>query len=262
MFRLFAIFSGIFFISCGNSQSIGTAIVSKEDTIAYSYHDFKQISEYFIMQDQQIDTAYYKLRYPIFEAKKINDNIKPFILIDGEDSPEDAASSFIGAYNEYAEDHSLENINSTWFRVVNNKVLLNTTRFISLQLQNEEYTGGAHGQHYTLFKNIDILNDDFILLEDIVQEGKLSQLTTIAEQYFRKQEQLKPSESLTKDFFFEDGIFTLNDNFGITKNHLVFYYNEYEIRPYAEGPTRLEIPYSALNDILNIRGKQYIESIK
>lgn len=262
MLRLLAIFSGILISSCGNSQSVNSNNVSPKDTVAYSYRDFKEISDYFVIQNQQIDTAYYKLRYPVFEADQINDQIKPFILIDGEESPEDAATSFIGAYNEYAEDHALENINATWYRAVNNKVLLNTPRFIALQLQNEEYTGGAHGQHYTLFKNIDVLDHDLIQLEDIVQEGKLSHLTTVAEQYFRKQEELKPNESLSKDFFFEDGIFTLNDNFGITKNHLVFYYNEYEIRPYAEGPTLLEIPYSALKEILNNRGKQYIESIK
>jgi len=43
---------------------------------------------------------------------------------------------------------------------------------------------------------------------------------------------------------------------------LIIYYNEYEIRPYADGITTIEIPYEEVMEILNARAKRYIKSIQ
>lgn len=231
------------------------------DSIKYTYETFRTNSEYFIASNDAVDTTYFKITYPVFEEEKLNENIKKHILYDGENTPSEAARSFIDGFDEFVGDSNIENINSAWSKEVNSQVIINTPIVMTLATQVNEYSGGAHGQQHFYYINYDILKEQVIQLSDIIQKDKLHDLTQLAEKYFRKQENLKEKASLSKDFFFEGGIFALNDNFGLTKNNLIIYFNEYEIRPYSEGPTKLEIPYKDLTDILNIRGHEYIQSI-
>jgi hypothetical protein len=43
----------------------------------------------------------------------------------------------------------------------------------------------------------------------------------------------------------------LNDNFAVAKRGIIFYFNSYEIAPYAMGPTELLIPYAKLSGIIS-----------
>jgi hypothetical protein len=101
-----------------------------------------------------------------------------------------------------------------------------------------------------------------IELTDVVEAEKIETLRQIAERHFRNVENLSDTTSLATDYFFTDGIFVLNDNFGFTENNLMFYYNEYEIKPYVKGSTTVEIPYTEIVEILSVRGQEYINSFK
>jgi hypothetical protein len=140
--------------------------------------------------------------------------------------------------------------------------VLNTPLFLTLKTSIDQYTGGAHGNHLTFFAVFDLDLFKKMELTDLIVTGKLKDLTKLAEKHFRRQENLSDTSNLSKDFFFEDGIFALNDNFGLTKDKLIIYYNEYEIRPYADGITTIEIPYEEVQEILNARAKRYIKSIQ
>jgi len=62
---------------------------------------------------------------------------------------------------------------------------------------------------------------------------------------------LKPDENLEEaGFWFNEGNFKLNDNFLITTDGLKFFFNSYEIGPYAIGTTELLIPFSRIKNIL------------
>lgn len=258
------IYIPLIFSACNNlphSSTNTNLLLNAKDTIPYSYSTIRENSEYFVTNEDTIDTTYFKITYPIFSKENLNDSIKKYILIDGENTAGEAAQSFIDGFDEFAGDSNSNTINASWFKDVNSQVILNTPILITLATQVNEYSGGAHGQHYTLYANFDLRRDQTILLKDIIQKDKIQELAVIAEKQFRKQENIDEKASLSKDFFFEDGIFTLNDNFGFSKNNLIIYYNEYEIRPYADGPTLLEIPYKDLKDVFNIRGQEYIKSI-
>lgn len=265
MIRVIGLFSCIVLLVACNTNNQGsnsTNDFDSKDTVAYTYNIVKENSQYFIGNtDESIDTTYFKITYPVFSQENVNENIKKFILIDGENTASEAAQAFIDGFDEFAGESNMEYVNTAWSKEVTSRVLLNTPRFITLTTQTNEYSGGAHGQHYTFFTNYDLQQKQPIQLIDILKDGKLEQLRKIAEKHFRNQENLTDSASLAKDFFFEDGIFALNDNFGLTKNSLIIYYNEYEIKPYSEGPTKLEIPYKDLADLFNVRGQEYIQSI-
>jgi Protein of unknown function (DUF3298) len=60
-----------------------------------------------------------------------------------------------------------------------------------------------------------------------------------------------PSADLKEaGFWFKDGRFQSNENFGLTDKALLFEYNVYEIAPYVMGPTTVEIPLAEIRDLL------------
>jgi hypothetical protein len=71
---------------------------------------------------------------------------------------------------------------------------------------------------------------------------------------------LPTSQSLADAGFFSDTIKPA-DNFYITRDGIGFYYNQYDIAPYASGAFDIFIPFSELNDVL-IKGGIIRELVK
>jgi hypothetical protein len=46
----------------------------------------------------------------------------------------------------------------------------------------------------------------------------------------------------------------LNNNFAITKDGLIFFYNSYEIAPSAAGPAELELGYEEIKHLMRKDG--------
>lgn len=239
-----------------------STITKSTDTLSYSYKTIKEISPYFGGTEDNLDTTYYRITYPVFSNDHVNELAHTAIFLEGEGDPHEAAQNFVDGYNEFVEDESTRYVSAAWVKNISSQIHLNTPRLLSLCTRFYEYTGGAHGHTVAIWSNFDPLEMRKIELSDIIQETKFSILTQVAEQYFRSEENLADTATLAKDFFFANGIFALNNNFGLTDSTLIFYYNEYEIKPYAKGPTEIQIPYREIDDILSLRGQQYINSIR
>lgn len=121
--------------------------------------------------------------------------------------------------------------------------------YIELDLSEWDYTGGAHGNGIFYVKLFDINSARLLTLEDFISD--IDQLNAIAEKYFRKLMGLDTDANLSDaGFWFEEDVFSVNDNFFFENNNLVFYYNTYEIGPYSGGPTQLELPIKELEGLL------------
>lgn len=113
------------------------------------------------------------------------------------------------------------------------------------------YTGGAH-------PNTSISNA--VISKENGRKLKLNDLTTdvlkfnqIAEKYFRMERNLSKSADLKTDFWFENGVFTCNDNFFISSEGITFTFNAYEVAPYYFGQTQFTIPMDEVSKILKIK---------
>src|SRR5690606_187889 len=126
----------------------------------------------------------------------------------------------------------------------------------------ESYTGGAHGVHYIYYNNYSVNQNRELLINDIVADEFQASLTKVGEDIFRKQEGISDNQSLTDDYFFNEGIFSLPHNFILQKDGILFLYNIYEIKPYVSGYTRLLIPYNSIHDLLTTKGKEIVGEIK
>lgn len=235
--------------------------MSVNDTVAYHMEIFKEISPYFSGDDTILDTTFYAARYPVFSTE-IDSLVRDAIFVDGEHHASQVSESFLGGFNEYAEDQiqSENQAFHAWFRNQDCEVVLNVPGFLTLKNSISEYTGGAHGMEIEIWSNYDTQTKRKLFLTDLFQDTLA--LRQIVESHFRKQEQLSDSSSYGSAYFFNEGTFTLADNFGLTRTGLLFHYNPYEIKSYAEGPTTLLIPYSELADVMAEKGKRLLTVIK
>ncbi|MCW8311945.1 DUF3298 domain-containing protein [Sphingobacterium thalpophilum] len=250
--------SGLLY-SC-NNQSATLPRTEQADTLVYSNKVIDEHSKYFLKEEDHLDTTYFRASYPVFKDSSINKLVSAVVHLEGDTSMEDAARRFISSYNEYVDDNNGIST-ATWNRDLRIDVVANTASLLSLRTKQEEYTGGAHGDHFTLYSNFDRRTVRPITINDIIQEENKSEFLKIAEQHFRKQEGLSKNDSLSGKYFFDEGKFALADNFTFEKDHILFYYNIYEIKSYAEGNTELRIPYSKFKHLISEKGLEYIHSI-
>lgn len=243
-----------------NGQNRTSIDALQADTLTYSNKKIDEHSNYFLKEDDRLDTTYFRAKYPIFKEGKINELIATVIHLEGDTSMEDAAHRFINSYNEYVEENNGKST-ATWNRDLQVDVVANTPIFLGIKTTQEEYTGGAHGDHFTLYSNFDRQSSKVITINDIILEINKDKFIKIAEQYFRKQEGLGPDDSLNGKYFFEEGKFSLADNFTLEKKDILFHYNVYEIKSYAEGNTELRVPYTTFKHLISDKGLNYINSI-
>jgi hypothetical protein len=163
--------------------------------------------------------------------------------------PGDLAESFLAEYRKIRQD--MPDYGTGWSLERNIGVMHNTPRILSLDLHEAVYTGGAHPNSSRVYVSLDVSTGMTITLSDILMDGQIKVLNGIAEREFRKLKQVAPDKGLDDaGYWFEDGKFELNDNFAITAEGLVFYFNSYEIASYADGPTRLVIPAEDLRPLI------------
>lgn len=233
-----------------------------KDSLAYKTISFyKETKKSSLLADSN-KFAYVKASYPQFADKQVflNKEINTIITAKpwtGEpaENIEAATASFFKDYYNFKKDAPDSPAGYEWINNVEvsfqdtNLVVLTTTAYV--------YTGGAHGLESITYKNLDVKNKKEIALKDLFLPNFNSKLTKIAESIFRKDEGLTQTEPL-ENYFFENKAFTLNNNFAITKKGLLFTYNPYEIKSYAEGTTNLLIPYLKIKNL--IKPKSFIST--
>lgn len=133
--------------------------------------------------------------------------------------------------------------------ILNDSISFQNEKIVSVVSNRYSYTGGAHGISSTVFLNFDA--SDGTLIERDALFSNLTKLLQIAENEFKKQQNIASDERLNeKGFWFEDDTFHLPQNVGITDKHLILFYNPYEIAPYIDGAFEVKIPIQEVKSFL------------
>ncbi|MFT4033786.1 MAG: DUF3298 domain-containing protein [Siphonobacter sp.] len=235
------------------------------DTLAYQIKGDSARSSTCIRPDSLCATA--SFLYPVFENKQaltdsiLRDAIAYSGYFDGEDpkqlpptTPKQVVQDFVKGFDEFVNDQKKRFPNEpilggNWSTEVKARVIRQTSKIICLSVFSFNYSGGAHPITNELYANY-TPDGHRINLSDLLKPNYEKQLSTIAENVFRKQEGLKDGDSYAGKYFFPKDAFLLNNNFTIRKEGLLFRYNPYEIKAYAEGPTELLIPFQDIKIIL------------
>lgn len=105
----------------------------------------------------------------------------------------------------------------------------------------EEYTGGAHGMYMTTFLHLDLRTLTPVTLDDLFVEESEEELTRLLWKRLMEDHQAKSKEELYDLGYASTGDLTPIDNFYLDNQGITFYYNVYEIAPYALGPVTITL---------------------
>ncbi|WP_169927070.1 DUF3298 and DUF4163 domain-containing protein [Mucilaginibacter auburnensis] len=234
------------------------------DTLAYTYKTIHQrANDCGDKADTNCTVA--KLKYPEFKTDSaLNDTIKSRLLnMFYTDKPYSGIDDMLKRYFDsyYNMKKTDERPDMVFDLDAYAKILRQDSSLTTLEVSGYSYQGGAHGGSVTTFINWNTKSNKSVTLSDILINNYQPELNKIAEKIFRSQEKLSDTSSLANDYFFANDKFALNNNYSITPLGLRFFYNQYEIKPYAAGTTELFVPYKNIRSLLrpNTVVTQYIK---
>ncbi|MFB2120135.1 RsiV family protein [Parapedobacter sp. 2B3] len=228
------------------------------DTLAYAYEDYIKYSSNLIKTSETTDTTFFAASYPVFDEPTADRFVRMALLGNDTTTVAEAAGTFIGEFDRFFASDPFPRV---WTSASHAKVYSITPTYLALAIHASSYTGGAHGNYATIFKHYDLQANEPLALGDIVNPSFQNELTAVAERYFRNQENLGVNQPLEGTYFFDDGRFSLPDNFALESDSMLFLYNIYEIKPYVNGQTELRVPYADLERLLTDRAKRIITEL-
>lgn len=191
--------------------------------------------------------------------EKINSKIQEFIiasLMMGEDSIptakniEEAAIQFIDAYKR--DKTEFPDMAGDYFAEINVIELSKTIENYSFEQRQYLYTGGAHGYGSTAFLNIDPNTGKVVTFKEMIKNE--FEFTSFVEKKFRAQHDIAIDATINSTgFWFKNDKFNLPETAGITKDSIIFVYNQYDIASYADGPIELRIAKKDVAPFFNFK---------
>lgn len=255
---------GLLFCGCTSGMASAINIIAVGDTLKYTYKTIKQRNaDCGNKPDSSCTVA--DIKYPLFVNQSVlNAELKQTVLnvINKDNLKYKTINQAIIAFLKAYDDDKKKFITSIPYTlVISADVTWQGTGLTVIKTSKYSYEGGAHGSSCFTFLNWNLQTNRRITLKELFIANYREKLNKIAERIFRKQQNLADTASLLNGYFFNNGIFYLNNNFSITPSGLKFLYNEYEIKSYAEGTTELLIPYSQIKSLLkpNTVLAQYIK---
>ena len=115
----------------------------------------------------------------------------------------------------------------------------------------DEYTGGAHGIYMSTFLNIDLAIMRPLKLDDIFVGDYKENITNMIWSELMAKHKVKTREALEDLGYGSTGEIAPTENFYLDNKGITFYYNVYDITPYAMGPVTVSLSYSMIDHWLN-----------
>ncbi|HKJ33703.1 MAG TPA: DUF3298 domain-containing protein [Balneolales bacterium] len=249
MFKLLILPFLIFFFS--QSQTNHESIFPlQQDTLQYKTIPFYRDSKDCKNCKVRVHFVYPKILHARTFAVRdsLNKEIRDFMfgsVYTGKEteSPEDIFQNMVQEYDTLLKKFPRYPQNIKWYLYRNVKIIHHTSDYISVVMNENVFTGGAHPLSTRFYNSYDNRTGHRLNLNEIIKPGMMDSLLSVSEKIFRSTRSISPDSTLGQaGFWFDNNRFTLNNNFALSSKGLVFYYNPYEIAPYAWGPTQFIIP--------------------
>lgn len=253
----------------GEKQKQATLIIEEEPIARYIDYRVEKIDEKYgpcVKDSTSKNCILFQLEYPVITGKvaediveKINESIETDILAsapiekNGNRTVRGMISGLSNSYQDLLEE--FEDYEQAWVIEINADILYQEETYISLASILFNYTGGAHPNNSQLYRSYSLKTGQRLRLDDLFIEGYQTSLNQSAEIEFRMQKEIPPTNTLeSAGYWFEDDRFVINDNFAVINQSLIFFFNPYEIGPYALGATELELKLTDYIDLIDPNG--------
>src|SRR5690554_2382239 len=201
------------------------------------------------------------IKYPEAKGSAVADSINKHIknitvaLLDFEQDVlktsktiEEAAFDFFNTQLQYETDFVDEGF-VPFEAIIESQLLFESEDLISFKTNFYIYTGGAHGYSGVRYLNIDKKSGAKLKAKKLFTN--LSAFTTLVEKKFRETYDITTDNSINSTgFWFENEVFYLPENIGITENEIILAFNSYEIAAYMMGVIEVRINKLEAKDLL------------
>ena len=152
--------------------------------------------------------------------------------------------SFISQHRNFSKEVGFPQL---WSFKINFDILENNDNSLTILLNSNIYTGGAHPLNDISILTFNPDSGKKVIFSDILKdENSLKNLIVLE---FRRKRNLSDSVNLTDEGFYSND-WPLPKNFALLAQGLYIVYNAYEIGPYVLGTTELLIPIDAIKPLL------------
>ena len=152
--------------------------------------------------------------------------------------------SFISQHKSFSKESDFPQM---WSFKMNFDILENNNNSLSILLNTDIYTGGAHPLNEIRILTFNPDSGKKVIFSDILNDEKLLKSLIVRE--FRRKRNLSDAVNLTDEGFYSNE-WPLPNNFALLTQGLYIVYNAYEIGPYVLGKTELLIPIDAIKPLL------------
>lgn len=242
----------------GMKELGGPKYVPAADTLSY------RIDSIHLVSDDSL--LFLDISYPVITENSeelcslINGSIEPILYtLLFPDYRQDVilTDQIYSRFNELLNERRTTLGSAPWHLREEVELVFNGKGVISTAFSTDQYTGGAHGNRSLIYLTSEYQRGlKEVTLGTLFADEDRDALNEIGERFFRKARGLSDTANLTREgFWFEEGNFTLTDNFAIVPEGLMFHYNSYTIAPYSMGETELFLPLETFVSLLD-RGKE------
>lgn len=169
-----------------------------------------------------------------------------------------AMSESVMAYAENIKQMALDikeegYLTSPYYVGVNYAVLMQNNSYLSIEINYNEYTGGAHGNYYSDYLIYDLEAETRIALKDIVKTD-VDYMQVINDAVLEAIEDKRASSEYGDALHsWYEGVEEETLSFSLQADGFGVHFQPYEIGPYAEGAPSFIIPYERLSDIMVLK---------
>ncbi len=152
--------------------------------------------------------------------------------------------SFISQHRNFSKEVDFPQL---WSFKINFDILENNDNSLTILLNSNIYTGGAHPINDISILTFNPVSGKKVIFSDFLKDDK--SLKSLIVQEFKRKRNLSDSVNLTDEGFYSND-WPLPKNFALLAQGLYIVYNAYEIGPYVLGSTELLIPIDAIKPLL------------
>jgi hypothetical protein len=244
--------SSLFLFCCQKREEVSAPVITYEIT------NFRIESDGGCRADSA-RCASYEVSYPVFKGldsvvvqtmmKRVDASVSMGNPEAQGESMQVIGKNFVNDFDDFRKE--MPDYGLGWYYEARVEVEVLTDTLLTLSITEEYFTGGAHGGHGKYFVNINPKTGAAFTLDNYFKPDAREALRQIADRQFRRVHELADTTSLEANMFeFPNDRFELNQNYGFTREGLLFYYNSYEIAAYAAGPSEVLIPYDSMKSLM------------
>ena len=187
-------------------------------------------------------------------CKLINDQLIEMLLKQSSElTAEEAIAQYIEAAKEEFHGDDIANI---YHDHLKGRAEHGMKDVINYRLVEDTFMGGAHPCRLTTILRFNAQTGEFIPLDDVFSTINQRTLQDMLLNKLMADNGVHTIEELREKGYLEMNDIFVSSDFSLRADSIEFYYNEYDIAPYAYGPTTICLGYDQVKDIISKNYKQ------